>query len=456
MDQQAKYSYFVQSADQIPLHLKDRAPFALSNTEAIFRWPEKEVVGPDARVLMAGAIELQTQITPGMLTDLCDPEELYKPEMRDTYRFRSVYDPEIQRGVKETSSGLREFLRPSQIESMMQDIYDNKFECPQLMWNLRAGETIWVYVRDARELRVYEGVATRPDTNHRHHAIVRVHRKYQQWMRDTGSTQMGPYNPYRAYGLVVYTDDFKGEAHRFYVYNFLGWRVPTSTAHYIESKTAAPNLYSRMARELMERCQVLGAPNVELLSNHLSRNSAKMVTFGTLVDALKAGFPKLTEQKYDEIVNFMLDVLAGLSTVRPNEIAVLSVAQRQRVRESSVADQTVMWHAYFRLAGRLWEDANIRLAGRLSEDRGNWGQALLKLREEYTTDGYKGDLFSRANPAWAKCGVIAPGKKGPRVVNNRESRQGAFEFLCEITGVPRRPDLDALLGEILGGDDDKE
>lgn len=445
MDQQAKYSYFVQSADQIPLHLKDRVPFTLSNTEAIFRWPETDVVGPDGRVLMVGAIEFQTQITPGMLTDLCDPEELYKPEMRDTHRFRSVYDPEIQRGVKETGGGPREFLRPSQIESMMQGIYDNKFECPQLMWNLRAGETVWVYIRDAREQRIYEGVGTRPDTNHRHHAIVRVHRKYQQWMRDTGSTQMGSYNPYRAYGLVVYTDDFQGEAHRFFVYNFLGWRVPTSTAHYIESKTAAPNLYSRLARELMERSQVLGAPNVELLSNHLSRNSAKMMTFGTLVDALKGGFPKLTEEKYDEIAKFMFDFLAGLNTVRPNEIAVLSVAQRQRVRESSVVDQTVMWHAYFRLAGRLWEG------------RGDCGQALLKLKEEYTTDGYSGDLFSRANPALAKCGVIAPGKKGPRVVNNRESREGAFEFLCEVTGVPRRQGMEAILDELLhGGDDDKE
>lgn len=450
MSRAQRYSYFIQTTDQLPLHLKDRVPFILANTEALLRKPEGEVVGPDGRVLMAGAVEFQTQITPGILTDLCDPDEIFTAELTMTHRFRSVYDPAIQRGIKDTSSGPKEFLRPSQIESMMKDIYDNKFECPQLMWNLRASETVWVYVRGARELRIYEGVATRPDTNHRHQSIIRVHRRYLQWVRDTGSTDMGSYNAQRTYGLVIYTDDFEGEAHRFYVYNFLGWRVSTSTAHYIESKTTESNLYSRLARELMEKSSVLGSANIEILGNHLSRNSAKMVTFGTLVDALKSSFPMLDENTYTEVLPFMLDFVAGLSTVRPNEIAVLSVAQRQRVRVASVADQAVMWHAYVRMAARIFEDGKA------------WVEPLMKLGKPYhhprpEPKGYQGDLFSRDNPAWAEKGVIAPGKRGPRVVNNRQARQGAFELLCEVTGVAPRS-LTPLSGiaatDETGADDD--
>lgn len=437
------FSYVLQSTDGLPLHLKDRAPFTLLNTEAIFRRPEDEVVGPEGRVLMAGAIEFQTQITPTLLTDVCDPEEIFKPEMRATHRFRCVYDPEIQRGVKETASGsVKEFLRESQIKSMMEDIDQNRFECPQLMWNLRVGESVWAYIRDARELRIYEGVATRPDTNHRHHAIVRFHRQYIKWQRETGSAVMGSYNPARAYGLVIYTDDYDGEAHRFFVYNFKGWRVPTSTAHYIESKTATPNLHSRLARELMEQSSVLGAANVELLGNQLSRNSAKMITFGTFVEALRTGFPELTDDDYESVKTFMLDFLAGLNTVRPAEIALLSVSQRQRVRNASVADQAVMWHAYIRLAARCMED-NI-----------NWGKVLQALAEPYTSldadqkPKWTGDLFSRNNPVWSECGMIAPGKTGPRVVNNRESRQESFELLCKVTGVsPRRDFLDKMIAD---------
>ena len=429
--------FVVDSPEAIPLDLQGRAPFVLPNTEAIFRVAESGVIGPSGEVLMASAIEFQTQITPGLLTDVCDPEELYKPELRGTHRFRCVYDPEIQRGIKETGGGPKEFLRPSEIESMMEDIYENRFECPQLMWNLRATQTAWVYVRKPKELRIYEGVATRPDTNHRHHAIIRTHRKYLAWVRDTGSTDMGTYNPQRSYGLVIYTDDVQGEAHRFFVYNFKGWRVPTSTAHFIESKTATPQIHSRLARELMERSGVLGASNVEILSNHLSRNSAKMVTFGTLVDSLRTGFPNTTEDDYADAVAYLLDYLTELGKTRPNEIALLSVAQRRNIKETSIADQAVIWHGYMRLAARLHD---------LRPD--TWREALATFGQVFTYQAngnyYEGDLFSRQNPVWSDNEVIAQGKTGPRVVNNRQSRQGAYEVLCDVAGVPiEAPALEA-------------
>jgi hypothetical protein len=253
-------------------------------------------------------------------------------------------------------------------------------------------------------------------------------------MRETGSMEMGTYNPQRAYGLVIYTDDFSGEGRRFYVYNFLGWRVSTSTAHYIESKTKGPNVYALLARELMQQSPILGASNVEVLSNHLSRNSAKMVTFGTLVDALKSGFPDLTEDTYSATHGFMLEYLETLGAVRPNELALLSVAKRQRVREESVADQAVVWHAY------------VRLAARLRAEKQDPKEVLGVLAQTYkytdTTKGvtlWEGDLFKRTNPMWSIAEVVAMGKNGLRVVNNRQSRQGAFEFLCSVVGVTPRP-----------------
>src|SRR6266851_321606 len=93
------FSYFLQSADGLPLHLKDRAPFTLLNTEAIFRRPETEAVASDGRVVMAGAIEFQTQITPTLLTDVCDPNEIFTSYMRVPYPLRPDHIAEIQRGV---------------------------------------------------------------------------------------------------------------------------------------------------------------------------------------------------------------------------------------------------------------------------------------------------------------------------------------------------------------------
>lgn len=414
----------MDTPDDTPLHLRDRQPF-VRTAEMILRRPATEVLGEDGKVVMAGAIEFQTTITPGVLTDICDPEELYKATMRDHSLFRVVYDAEIQRGIKESKGGLKEFLRPSEIEAMMKDIEENQFECPQLIWNLRAGETVWVYVRATRELRVYQGVATRPDTNHRHHAIIKTHRLYRAWVEQTQSSVMGNYNADRAYGLVIYTDDFRARP--------TGSTCTTSWAggsrrarHFIESKTREPHIHSRMARELMERSQMLGAQNVELLSNHLSRNSAKMLTFGTMVDALRNSFPNVIEDNYPEVVDFLLAFLEALGKLRPRELVLLSVAQRQTVRNASVVDQAVLWHGYIRLAA--WARENKVT---------DWAERLEVLNRPYRHVGagnviYSGDLFGRDNPRWQEVGVIAPGKTGPRVVNNRQARQGAFELLRDL------------------------
>lgn len=416
-------SFVVCSENDLPRHLALRQPFSLGNTEMILHHPLEEVVADDGRVIMAGAIEFQTQVHAGLLTDVCDPSELYKPDLRGTHRFRCVYDPEIQRGVKETRAGPKEFLREREIESMMRDIEAGGFECPQLMWNLRAGETIWIYVRDPKQLRIYQGVATRPDTNHRHHAIIRFHRRYLRWVAETLSEKMGNYNPRRAYGLVIYTDDFQGEARRFCVYNFLGWRTAATTARYIESKTRSPHLHSRLARELMEKSGVLGHINVEILSNQLSKNSAKMVTFGTLVDSLRFAFPDLAEESYPDVLEYLVEFIAELSRIRPNEIARLSVSERQRVREASLADQAIIWHAYIRLAAWLRDHKVDDWRSRLQ---------VLAIPYSYVSNGQRQtcDIFSRNNPLWRVVGVVSPGKKGvPRVLNNRSSRQVAFERL---------------------------
>ena len=114
-------------------------------------------------------------------------------------------------------------------------------------------------------------------------------------------------------------------------------------------------IHARLARELMEQSGILTLQNVEIVSNQLSRNSAKMLTFGTLTEALRTGFPGLTEDEFAATLDYMVKFLQQLNSVRPQEIAVLSVAKRQKVRDESVADQAVMWHGHIQLAAWLRE-----------------------------------------------------------------------------------------------------
>jgi len=423
------FSFIVDDEDKVPLHLKNRTPsFSLSQVEIVYKHPfDKICPAGDGKVQMAGAIEFQARTAPGFLTDYCAPEELHTPTMRTTYRFRCVYDPTIQRGLKDTKDGAKEFLRESEIESMMDDIANNQFECPQLMWNLRAGECLWVYLTKRKELRIYQGVATRPDTNHRHHAIIRFHKKYLRWVEETESMEMAGYNPNREYALIVYTDDYQQEAHRFYVYNFMGWRVSTSTAHYIESKTRLPALHAKLARLLMERSGILGSDNVEIVSSNLSRNSAKMVTFGTLNDGLKVAFPGLGGDELEETLEYLVKFLEQLHKARPDELALLSVTQRKKAREATIADQAVLWGAYLRLAAWLRENSPERWQDAVQE------LAVSPFRYRRSDNSvWTGDLFSRNNPLWLERGILVPGKTGLRVVAGRSARQAVFEILKEI------------------------
>ncbi len=420
--------YVVGTAEEIPLHLKDRSPFVFENTEMSLRFPRGEVFGTDGQVKMVGAIEFQTKISPGTLSNICDPDELFTHEMANTHRFRCVYDPAFQRGIKDTPKGPKEYLQEKQIESMMRDIEENRFECPQLMWNLRADETVWAYINNTRELRIYQGVSTRPDTNHRHHAIVRFHRRYQRWVAQTGSEKMGAYNPVRQYGLVIYTDDYQGEAHRSYVYNALGWKVSNSTASYLESKTQSPNLHVKLARELMERSVILGHENVEILKNNLSRHSAKMISFNMLGHALRDAFPDLTDELYPDVLNQLVRFVETLNKIRPNEIALLDTSRRKRARETSVADSPPLWSAYFRIAERI-------IDGKFP----GWEEKLRLLNTEHTSDGFTGDLFSPLNPDWVEHKVVVMGAKGPQVRSNPQARRGAWELLGKILGIAPSP-----------------
>ncbi len=95
------------------------------------------------------------------------------------------------------------------------------------------------------------------------------------------------------------------------------------------------------------------------------------------------------------------------------------------LRDTSVADQATLWQAYIRLAAWLRE-----------QKEQNWKDRL-KILGEPCVHGQNGktqrfDFFSRENPIWVERGILAPGKRGFRVVNNRPSRQAAFETLKDL------------------------
>ena len=428
-----KICFVVPSRKAIPPHLKGRtSPYELPNTTILFReQPRNKWLDSDHRLTGPSAVEFQTQVTPGQLADICDPNENYEASVAHSTRFRVVVDPQIQRGVKEAKGGrLQQILVEANVMSMMEDIQKGDFECPPLMWNLRHGEVTWVYIEDERKLIVYDGVATRPDTNHRHHAIIRKELGYRRWVQETGDEEWDGYVPERPYQLTISTDTFEGEAHKFFVLNTKGAKVSANKAYFVESQTANPHAHTRLAKKLMDDCGILTIRNVEVVQATLSKNTAKMVGLYTLVRGLEGAFSSVPsdDEKRQELLNYLCEFLTELSAARPNEIGLLSVELRQQARENTVADQAIMFIAYLKLAAYLrskpnWK-AGVQVLGHKHRHIDDQGNVV-----------WVGDLMDRQNPLWQARGVLAPAANKPgvyRVISNRNAQTQTYDTLREI------------------------
>lgn len=184
-----------------------------------------------------------------------------------------------------------------------------------------------------------------------------------------------------------------------------------------------PNVHSKLARELMRSSGVLGDKNVEIVLTTLSKNSAKMVLFYTLVRGLQSAFPHVPSEpeEHESLVNYLTEFLAELNRVRSNEVALLSLERRQHARTQSIGDLAITWVAYFRLAATLRNDPD-------------WKDKLAILGAPYNQEGYAGDLLSRQNPLWQQRGILAPDptKGNFKVISNRNAQQQLAATLAAI------------------------
>jgi len=164
--------------------------------------------------------------------------------------------------------------------------------------------------------------------------------------------------------------------------------------------------------------------HVELVTNNISRNSAKIVTFNTLAKGVREGFPGLDETNFDVTKQYLVDFFNRLATIR-SEMGYLDLSARKVIREKSIGDTALVVHAYVVIAGDL-HGANIP----------DWAERLSKLAKPYTHQGgWSGDLMSRDNPLW-RDSVLTPTKSGAMSVTNRtSSRKYMHDFLRELIDV---------------------
>ena len=168
--------------------------------------------------------------------------------------------------------------------------------------------------------------------------------------------------------------------------------------------------------------------NVELVSNNLTRNTNKVMTFNTLSKGIELGFKTLDEDNFEEVRDFLVEYVDYLAQIR-KEVGYLSISDRLKVREASIGDSGLVIQSYFRLAGELrgyqdWQ-ARLQKLGEPFIQRDDMGQV------EYQIE----DLMSRDNKVWRGTVLMenANGKVG--IANSRNSQEFVYQQLRKAVGL---------------------
>ena len=371
--------------------LEDQPIFSLEDVTPIKR------LGRDAK--------FSTAITVGRVGELLKSEHIrvdydYQRGMRPLYKADGTMDESPM-------------LDKSRVNEIATKILDGRLYGGSLTWSLRKGEVDFRYDPRSRSLHIYKGQPTIPDSNHRHQAMLKVF----DLVKSRGYNF--DFDDYE-FPLLIEVLDLNEESELFYEYNQLGKPANPTRSRWINQA----DLYSALTSQVVALSKLKGY--VELVTNNISKNSPKVVTFNALYTAVKAGFPELDDSNVDVIQPYVVSFIDELVMVRP-EAGHMPLSQRKIFRENGIGDSALAFYGYGMLAGDLMKAES-------------WRNKLAELKEPYrcvNKDGnpWTGDLMSRENPIW-EGKVLLRGAGGKlQISNNRETRQFMHETLQGAVGL---------------------
>lgn len=321
--------------------------------------------------------------------------------------FLSI-DDERQRG-RNTVTGHR-IEDPKKIDRWAEKLVEGNGYLGQLTWNIRREEGAdpeLEYDAETRTLTINALSAYLPDSYHRTNAVVKAVDSIAK-----GSS----FNKNRKISVRIYNAPADEENDIFYAYNQEG-----KPADQGRSKWLRPHDAAVIARRFVAESPHLGHVNVDTFQDRLSKKSYRLASFGTIAKAIESGWAteSADDASVENAVAYLIAFWDKVVDVRP-ELGKLSLAERQRVRETLLIDGALSMAALLRLAYRMYK-AQIPL------------DILNNLRGRVPGEI---DFFSRENPVWKKLAILVPeqGKGGKLVYsvrNIRQTREAMYEAICE-------------------------
>jgi hypothetical protein len=357
-------------------------------------------------------------------------------------------DQDVQRGVRpeitakvERELSLSKGYPPSEIYVFNADSADDMTEkllrgqrlfINPLVWNLRPSAFDAYFDSQERKIYIYDGKIYLPDSHHRHQAILKAAAIYK-----SAPNEYPHFDLNKQFKVEMYFLKKVDEGNYFFDKN----QRPTPTAKSKAYDLTSLDDLSVLAKRVIELTPSL-AGNVNRVTDRLTAQNPNVVTLSTLRETLKHASDSegLDESEIEGFATVASQLLRLLTEVRP-ELGNLSLADRKRVRATSLVDAPIMFQGYSALISDFNSDV-VRLG--LSKAQNRWQKTLQRLAPSvvYTEDEWSGDFFEKANPLWSRLGIVKPGVSGrPTVSNNRAARLQAMRALRAAVGNESRTTL---------------
>jgi hypothetical protein len=294
-----------------------------------------------------------------------------------------------------------------------------------LVWNLRPSTFDAFYDVPERKIYLYDGKIYLPDSHHRHQAILKAASVYK-----SAPNEYPHFDLNKQFKVELYFLKKVDEGNYFFDKN----QRPTPTAKSKAYDLTSLDDLSVLAKRVIELTPTL-LGNVNRVTDRLTAQNPNVVTLSTLRETLKhsSDSEDLDESEIEGFATVASNLLQLLTEVRP-ELGSLPLAERKRVRASSLVDSPIMFQGYSAFISDFNRDV-VKLG--ISKTLEKWRTILQKLAPtvRYAEDSWEGDFFDKANPLWTRLGIVKPGVSGkPTVSNNRASRLQAMRALRAAVG----------------------
>jgi hypothetical protein len=191
----------------------------------------------------------------------------------------------------------------------------------------------------------------------------------------------------------------------------------------------------RFVYDLMSVSPIFSREQIETRRNTIGSKSRKLTTVSTLEAAVRPMTKQLAQLEGDhearaDLLDFTAAFFEQYASHHPAWKTLATAEQRQQLRDASFALSNIMFHPLFRVVFRLWEDLHKREVD-WTEDTG-WHDVVDAIAAP--------NVMDRDNPAWQGKIMIASydaeGKPAWSVSSTRQTREAAYQYLCDVAGLP--------------------